>query len=77
MVDVSESKEDRFKRLASQRVPQALKRISLIAKLANRSSYAYTDEQVQKIVASLREEVNRLEAAFTPKRESSKPTFQL
>ena len=77
MADVAESKEDRFKRLAEQRVPAALKRISLIAKLSNRSSYAYTDEQVQKIIASLREEVNRVEAAFTKTREGSKPQFQL
>ena len=77
MVDVAESKEDRFKRLAAQRVPQALKRISLIAKLANRSSYAYTEEQVQKIVIALREEVTRLEAAFAPKSGGSKPQFQL
>ena len=77
MVDVVESKEDRFKRLAEQRVPAALKRISLISKLSNRSSYAYSDEQVQKIVASLREEVNRVEAAFAPKSGGSKPQFQL
>ena len=77
MADVTETKEDRFKRLASQRVPQALKRISLIAKLANRSSYAYTEEQVRTIVTSLREEVSRLEIAFAPKGAGSKPTFQL
>ena len=77
MADVAESKEDRFKRLAEQRVPAALKRISLITKLANRSSYAYSDEQVQKIVASLRDEVNRVEAAFAPKGAGSKPQFQL
>ena len=77
MVDVVESKEDRFKRLASQRVPQAIKRISLIGKLANRSSYAYSDEQVQKIVLALREEITRLEAAFAPKSGDSKPQFQL
>ena len=76
MADVAESKEDRFKRLAEQRVPAALKRISLIAKLSNRGSYVYTDEQVQKIIASLREEVNRVEAAFT-KTSGSKPQFQL
>ena len=77
MPDVSETKEDRFKRLAEQRVPAALKRISLIAKLSNRSSYAYTDEQIQKIIASLRDEVSRVEAAFTKTRGASNPSFQL
>ena len=77
MADVNESKEDRFKRLAQQRVPAALKRIGLIAKLANRSSYAYTDEQTQHIIASLREEVGRVEAAFNKTPGGSKPQFQL
>ena len=77
MPDVAESKEDRFKRLAEQRVPAALKRINLIGKLSNRSSYAYADEQVQKILASLRDEVSRVEAAFAPKSGGSKPQFQL
>lgn len=76
MVEGAETKEDRFKRLAEQRVPAALKRISLITKLSNRGSYAYTDEQVQKIIASLREEVGRVEAAFT-KTSGAKPQFQL
>ena len=77
MADVAESKEDRFKRLAEQRVPAALKRISLISKLSNRSSYAYTDEQIQKIVTSLRDEVSRVEAAFTRTTGGAKPQFQL
>ncbi len=77
MVEPTESKEDRFKRLASKRVAEALKRVSLIAKLANRSTYAYTEEQVQKILASLREEVSRVEAAFAPKGGESKQSFQL
>ena len=77
MADMAETKEDRFKRLAEQRVPAALKRISLITKLSNRSSYAYSDEQVQKIIASLRDEVNRVEAAFTRTSGGAKPQFQL
>ena len=77
MADVTESKEDRFKRLAEQRVPAALKRISLIGKLSNRSSYAYTDEQIQKIISSLRDEVSRVEAGFTRKSEGTKPQFHL
>jgi ABC-type branched-subunit amino acid transport system substrate-binding protein len=48
--------EDRqkFVRLASKRVSNALHSIQLIANLSNRSNYHYTDDDVAKILKALK-----------------------
>lgn len=47
----------KFVKLASSRVTRALNDIKLIANLANRSNYDYTDEDVAKIFKALNEEI--------------------
>lgn len=61
---VAETKAERFGRLAVRRVNDAVKRISRVANLANRSSYEYTDEQSGKIIFALRDALNSVEDAF-------------
>ena len=61
---LSESKQDKFKRLAEARVNRALKDIRSIGNLANRANYEYSDEQVGKIVRALKAEVAALQARF-------------
>lgn len=58
--------EDRakFVKLASARVTKALKDIQLIANLANRSNYDYTDEDVTKIFKALNEEIAACKKRF-------------
>lgn len=58
-----ESPEDRFKRLASLRTQNALKRIKLVGNLSG-PGYKYTDEQIDKIIAVLRGAVDEVEARF-------------
>jgi hypothetical protein len=43
----------KFVRLANRRVPNAVKAISLVANLANRTNYSYTDEDVSRILKTL------------------------
>ena len=62
-----ESKNDRFKRLAELRVNNALKQISLIGNLANKSSYAYSEEEYKKIIKTLKHAVHKVEQAFSDK----------
>lgn len=59
----NEAPEDKFKRIATLRVPNAIKRIKLIGNLSA-SAYKYTDEQIDKITASLRQAVDEVEAKF-------------
>lgn len=62
-----ESKDAKFKRLANARVPAAIKRIRHVANLSNRLQYTFTDDQAQRIVSMLLDEVSALKRRFEAK----------
>ncbi|MCX5726903.1 MAG: hypothetical protein NT030_07020 [Candidatus Saganbacteria bacterium] len=70
-----ESKGDRFKRLASKRVVNAIQKIELITNLAA-PSYEYTPEEVAKILAALQGSVDKVKGAFS-KQKIEKTVFKL
>ena len=70
-----ESKSDKFKRLASKRVVNAISKIELITNLAG-SGYEYTPEQVEKILGALQGSVDKVKAAFS-KQKIEKTDFKL
>ena len=70
-----ESKSDKFKRLASKRVVNAIQKIELITNLAA-PSYEYTSEEVAKILAALQGSVDKVKAAFS-KQKIEKTVFKL
>ncbi len=76
MSEQSESKEDKFRRLAGMRVNNALQKIRLIGNLAG-SGYSYTPEQIEKIIVALKGAIAEVEAKFQKKTEKSKDKFAL
>lgn len=72
----SETKEERFKRLAEQRVAATLDKIRLIGNLAT-SQYSYSGEQVAKIFAALKEAISDVEDKFQRTLERKKDKFHL
>ena len=50
----------KFVRLAESRTRKAMKAISVIGNLANRSQYEYSDADTKKIIAALSSEVEAL-----------------
>ena len=70
-----ESKSDKFKRLASKRVVNAISKIELIANLAA-PSYESTPEEVAKILAALQGSVDKVKASFS-KQKIDKTVFKL
>ena len=58
-----ETPEQKFKRLATARVNNALKKIKLIGNLAA-PSYRYTEEEIAKIIQGLKFAVEEVEAKF-------------
>ncbi|RWP83479.1 MAG: hypothetical protein EOR11_23465 [Mesorhizobium sp.] len=52
----------KFVELAENRTKNAIKMIKVIAKLANKNAYEYTETDVKKIVKALTKEVDALEA---------------
>jgi hypothetical protein len=61
---VSAADREKFVRLATKRVSNALKAMQLIGNLANRSNYDYTEADVQKIFKALQEELGASKKKF-------------
>lgn len=55
---------DKFVRLATKRVNNAIKAINLIGNLSNKSNYDYTDEDVAKIFRALQAEIGACKKRF-------------
>lgn len=72
----SKQKRENFVRLAEARTNKALALIDLIGNLSNSSSYEYTDEEVDRIFASLLEAVKDNRAKFN-KAKKKKRKFVL
>ena len=65
----TQTKEEKFKRLAELRVNGALDRIRLLGQLSNRGNYDYTEEQVEMIFKALHKALVDTKSKF---RESTK-----
>ena len=65
-----ESKSDKFKRLATKRVANAIKKIELIGHLSA-SSYESTPEEVDKIMAALQQALDGAKERFSKKKTSA------
>lgn len=59
-----EGRRDKFKRLATQRVNNALKQIELIGNLGNKSNYDYTEEDIRKIFSELDKALRETRSKF-------------
>lgn len=72
-----ETKADKFKRIAENRVSKALSAIATIGGLASKANYDYTDDQVGKIIGALNSEVDVLKNRFAKPEQKVKSGFQL
>jgi hypothetical protein len=71
------SKEDRqarFKRLAESRTNEVINKIRVLGNCSNKSSYNYSEEEVNKIFKSIDGAVKESKARF---KTSKKKTFKL
>ena len=71
-----ETKHDKFKRLASQRVTNAIKKIELIGHLAS-SSYESTQEEQDKIFAAIQEALDSIKTKFSKTKKADASKLQL
>jgi hypothetical protein len=72
----AETKHDKFRRLATQRVTSALKKIELIGNLAT-SSYEYSQEEVEKIFNSLQQALDSIKGKFSKSKKENAGKFEL
>ena len=73
---MAESREDRFKRLAEKRVNIALDKLRLIGNLAS-AQYAFTPEQIEKIITVLQSAVTEVEEKFQKPLQKKMKKFEL
>jgi len=71
-----ESKHDKFKRLATQRVANALKKIELIGNLSS-SGYEYEPEEVDKIFSALQQTLDNTRNRFSKVKKEETKKFEL
>ena len=64
MATSQKDKSDRFKRLASQRTNEVLDRLRILGNCADRRSYAYNDEEIDKIFRAIDEQSKIVKAKF-------------
>jgi hypothetical protein len=60
----SETKKQRFQRLAEKRTNDVLERLRILGNCANRTQYEYTAEEVRKIFKAIETEVNVIKLKF-------------
>ena len=73
----SESKNARFKRLAENRVPSAVKKIQLVTNLADPYAYDYSEDEANKIIKAIKSEVDDMQASFKKGLKKDKSEFKL
>jgi hypothetical protein len=70
-------KSEKFKQLAQKRVDKTLKQLKLIGNLANRGSYEYTDDQVDKIFSAWQTEMVKAKTRFSRQGSNASSGFSL
>lgn len=63
-MSASESKRDRFVRLAEARTNKILDMLKLLGNCASKSNYEYTEEDVKKIFSAIEREMKNTKAKF-------------
>lgn len=60
-----ETRKERFRRLAGKRTNDVLQRIRILGNCSNRSSYDYTEVEVNKIFSAIEKELRATKARFS------------
>lgn len=64
-MSISDNKNTRFKRLATNRVNKAINTLRLIGNLANTNNYSFEDNDVSTIFNAIDEELKLTKARFS------------
>jgi len=65
----NETKRERFKRLATLRTNEILKRLKVLGNCANRQTYEYYEEDLNKIFGEIDRKVKKIKAKFSFSKE--------
>jgi hypothetical protein len=73
---MTETKKQRFKRIAVSRTDKLLNMIRLLGNCADTGNYAYTEKDVNKIFSTIETDLNNVKALFL-KQTSDNKKFKL
>lgn len=59
-----DEKRERFRRLATYRTNQVLRKFKVLGNCANRSAYEYTEEEINKIFSEIERKLKEVKAKF-------------
>jgi len=62
---IDQSREDRFKRIATNRTNDIMDRIRILGNCSNKSTYKYSEDEVNKIFRAIDQELKNCKAKFT------------
>lgn len=71
---MNESRNEKFKRLATQRTNAVLEKLRLLGNLSSRGNYEYSEEEINKIFSAIDFQVRSVKSLFT---KGSKKEFKL
>jgi len=70
-------KRAKFLELANKRVQRTIKDLALVANLANRRHYEYTEAEAKKVVQALQLELDKVKHSFNSGAQSAKSKFEI
>lgn len=75
MVNDKESREQKFKRIASRRTQRILNDFRLLGNCSNKGIYKYNGDDVSKIFSAIEKEIRQIRALFSNKSKENKFTL--
>ena len=65
-----ETRKERFRRVATRRTNKILEQIRVLGNCSNKSSYSYTEEDIQKIFSAIEKEMRTTRARFVNRKKN-------
>ena len=62
--ETKETKQERFKRVATKRTNEVLEKIRILGNCANKSTYEFTEEEVNKIFTEIEKQLKMTKLKF-------------
>ena len=70
-----ETKNERFNRLASKRTNEVIEKLRILGNLSNKSSYSYSEADLNKIFRTIDEALKEVKSGFIIKKKKEKFTL--
>ena len=63
-METSETKKERFKRLASARTNAVIEKLEILGNCSNRSNYEYSEDEVKQMILAVERKLNEVKMLF-------------